>query len=53
MIERGVRVAYRSKIVEIEVKKGRVRPLLGVSFMWVKAYVHRQDPTYACPFPRT
>ena len=34
-------------------KMGKVELLLDVSRTWVKAHVHRQDPTYTGPFPRT
>ena len=46
MTNRGVRIAYRSETIEKEVKMGRVRPLTSVTHMWVKAYVHRQNPAY-------
>ena len=46
MTKRGVKVAHRSETIEKEVKMGRVRPLTSVTHMWVKAYVHRQNPAY-------
>ena len=39
--KKGVKIAYRSKIVEKEVEMGRVRPLPSVSRTQVKAYIHR------------
>ena len=45
MTKRGVRIAYRSETIEIEVKKGRVRPLLGVSLMPIKAHGLGQSRT--------
>ena len=51
MTKRGVRIAYRSEIIEKEVKRGRVRPLPGVSRTQVKAYVCKQDPAYTSPPP--
>ena len=53
MTKRDVRIAYRSETVEIEMKRGRVRSLLSVSRMQVKAHVHKQDPAYAGPLPHT
>ena len=53
MTKRDVRIAYRSETVEIEMKRGRVRPLLSVSRMQVKTHVHKQDPAYAGPLPHT
>ena len=53
MTKRDVRIAYRSETVEIEMKRGRVRPLLSVSRMQVKAHVHEQDPAYVGPLPHT
>ena len=51
MIKRGVRIAYRSEIVEKEVKNGRVRPLPSVSRTQVKAHVRKQEPAYASLSP--
>ena len=45
MTKRRVRIAYRSETIEIEVKKGRVRPLLGVSLMPIKAHGLGQSRT--------
>ena len=45
----GVRIAYRSETIEKEVKIGRVRPLLSVSRMRVKARICRQDPAFTWP----
>ena len=44
MTKRGVRIAYRSKIVKIEVKNGRVRLLLGIS---KPMYAYRTSCTQA------
>ena len=41
MTTRGVRIAYRSEIVEKEVKMSKVRPLPSVSHTRVKAHVRR------------
>ena len=53
MTKRGIRIAYRSETVERKVKMGRVRPLLSTSCTLVKTHVHKQDPAYASPSPRT
>ena len=52
MTKRGVRIAYRSEIVEKEVKMGRVRPLPSVPRMQVKAHICRQDLAYVGQNPR-
>ena len=39
--KKSVRIAYRSEIVEKEVKMGKVRPLPSISRMWVMAHIRR------------
>ena len=51
-MKRGVRIAYGGETVEKGVKMGKVGLLLGISHTWVKVHAHKQDPTYAGPFPR-
>ena len=53
MTKRCVRIVYRSKTDEKEVKMGRVGLLPNVSRTQVKTHIQRQDPVHAGPFPHT
>ena len=41
MTKKCVRIAYRSETNEKEEKMGRIGPLLGVPYTWVKSHEHR------------